>query len=741
MKIMFLTSGGDIGGAKTHILSLANKLRTKHDVCLVSFRNGDFPESAAALGINVRIIANRIFLSDIRSLIKLYDEFQPDIVHCHGSKANTMGALLKIFRKITTVTTLHSDYRKDYMHSRLKQFVFGGINSLALRKMDNFITVSNSLAESMIERGFNPLRIYGICNGLDFDSADNPVNKTEYLNSIGLSCSENDVVVGFAARLTAIKDASTLLKGFARAHSLCENLKLVIAGDGEERDKLQGLAEKLEISEYVCFAGWLPDMNSFFSAVDICALTSLSEGFPYSIVEGARAKCAIISTDVGGISGLITHGKTGFLFAPTDYMRFSELLAELAQNHELRQTMGEAVYQKARAEFSLDKMCDIQCDIYNSITKKAATQKKRGTVIICGAYGKGNIGDDAILHAIITEMRGIDKNIDIVIMTRNPLEAKLTERVDAIHMFNIFSFIKRLRKTKLFINGGGSLIQNATSSRSLYYYLLTIRLAKVFGSNVMMYGCGIGPIDGNFNRRLTASYINKYVDVVTLRDLMSRRELNSIGTNKPGIILSADPAINLSASSPFQTDEAFRAENIPLGGKYLCLCLRNWKQYDFSADIAAAAEYAYNKYGLTAVFIQAEYQKDLDISLRVANQLSTPYYIVKKRYPAQTVIGMISRMDAVLSMRLHGLIFAAAQGIPMTGISYDVKIDGFMQYIRNPNFCHISDISADKLKALIDNSIKNKNHASSTRAKLFGKELYNIRTAKKYLSDKGLTSQ
>lgn len=737
MKIMFLTSGGDIGGAKTHILSLADKLRTRHDVCLVSFRKGDFPNSASALGINVRIIANINFLKDISDLIKLYDEFKPDIVHCHGSKANTMGAILKIFRKIVTVTTLHSDYKKDYMHSKLKQFVFGGINSLALRKMDNFITVSNSLAESMIERGFNPLKIYGICNGLSFDNADENINKTEYLRSLGLNCSENDVIVGFAARLTAIKDASTLLKGFAKAHSECSNLKLIIAGDGEEREHLQNLTEKLDISEHVCFAGWLPDMSKFFSAVDICALTSLSEGFPYSIVEGARAKCAVVSTDVGGISGLISHGKTGFLFSPTDYIRFSELLIKLAQNPELRESFGEAVYQKARAEFSLDRMCDIQCSIYDSIIEKSTLSQKRNTVIICGAYGRGNIGDDAILHAIITEIRSLNKNTDIVIMTRNPKEAKLTERVDAIHMFDIFSFIKKLKHTKLFINGGGSLIQNATSSRSLYYYLFTIKTAKILGSNVMMYGCGIGPIDGGFNRKLTASYINKYVDVITLRDLMSRRELNSISANKPEILLSADPAISLSSSSPFVIDEAFRQENIPLDGKYLCLCLRSWKQYDFSSDIAVTAEYAYKKYGLTAVFIQAEYQKDLDISIQVAQKMSTPYYIVRKRYPAQTIIGMISRMDAVLSMRLHGLIFAAAQGIPTIGISYDVKIDGFMQYIRNPNFCHISEISSGKLISLTDNAIKNKNHAPTLRSKLSDKELYNIRTAKKYISNKG----
>ena len=112
-KVMFLTGGGDIGGAKTHILSRAGKLVASHDILLISFRDGDFAKSARECGIPVTVIRSGSIFSDLRRLLLAYDGFKPDIVHCHGAKANFMGAFIKKFRKSAlTVTTMHSDYKK-----------------------------------------------------------------------------------------------------------------------------------------------------------------------------------------------------------------------------------------------------------------------------------------------------------------------------------------------------------------------------------------------------------------------------------------------------------------------------------------------------------------------------------------------------------------------------------------------------------------------------------------------------
>ena len=105
----------------------------------------------------------------------------------------------------------------------------------------------------------------------------------------------DSVVVGIAARLNPVKDVATLIRGFAHAAHQEGNLRLVIAGDGQERGMLENLAKQLGVADKVCFAGWLGDMDLFYQAIDINTLTSVSETFPYALTEGARFALPTVS--------------------------------------------------------------------------------------------------------------------------------------------------------------------------------------------------------------------------------------------------------------------------------------------------------------------------------------------------------------------------------------------------------------------------------------------------------------
>ncbi|MCL2031440.1 MAG: polysaccharide pyruvyl transferase family protein, partial [Oscillospiraceae bacterium] len=98
---------------------------------------------------------------------------------------------------------------------------------------------------------------------------------------------------------------------------------------------------------------------------------------------------------------------------------------------------------------------------------------RRG-VLICGAYGHGNAGDDAILEAIVQEMREIDAEMPIWVLSRTPRETQARFGIGSVHIFNVFGFLRIMRRTRLYISGGGSLIQDVTSRRSLWYYLASI---------------------------------------------------------------------------------------------------------------------------------------------------------------------------------------------------------------------------------------------------------------------------
>ncbi|MEG2420920.1 MAG: glycosyltransferase, partial [Oscillospiraceae bacterium] len=305
MKVIHLISGGDSGGAKTHVHSLLQHLSTQIDITMVCFMEGPFVDEARTLGIQTIVLAERNPLRAMVPLKKIIAQGQFDIIHCHGARGNLMGALLRRTCGIPVVSTVHSDYKLDYLGRPVARLIFGTLNTLALRRLDYRIGVSDAMVDLLITRGFNPDRLFSIYNGLDFSPRPVATDRVDYWKSVGLNADENSVVVGIAARLNPVKDVATLVRGFAKAYRSCPQLRLLIAGDGEQMDELKALAAALGVGDKVCFAGWVSDVDSFYNAIDINTLTSLSETFPYSLTEGARAGKPTVSSRVGGVPYLI----------------------------------------------------------------------------------------------------------------------------------------------------------------------------------------------------------------------------------------------------------------------------------------------------------------------------------------------------------------------------------------------------------------------------------------------------
>lgn len=330
--------------------------------------------------------------------------------------------------------------------------------------------------------------------------------------------------------------------------------------------------------------------------------------------------------------------------------------------------------------------------------------RKRDGAVICGAYGRDNTGDDAILNAIIHELHQADAEMPVCVVSRRPKETRRRNHVQACHTFHFGALWRTLDNAALFISGGGSLIQNATSSRSLYYYLLTLRMAKMRGCKVMMYGCGIGPVYGRFNRWLAARIINKYVDIITLRDDDSVRELGHMGVTHPHIVRTADPTICIQQLESGQTEQLLERLGIPCGGTYIGFGLREWKGFDRAApEIAQAAQYAWEKYGLIPVFIPIQYPHDCDAAKKVIPHLHCPHFLITEHITINETISVLSRMSLVVGMRLHSLIFAVENGVPSIGISYDMKVDGFLRSIgREDVTLHIQSVTSEQLKEQID---------------------------------------
>lgn len=708
MKVIHLISGGDVGGAKTHVLSLLHGLSATEQVRLVCFMEGQFTREARELGIDTVVFPSKNILNTVKLLAEMIREEGFELIHCHGSRANLIGVMLKPRVQIPMVTTVHSDYRLDYLGRPWQRLTYGTTNTYCVRRIPNHICVSGSMADMLVDRGFNPQNIFTLYNGVDFSRPVAPVDRTAYFRGYGLEVGPDSVVFGIAARLSAVKDIGTLLRAFAHAQVSCPNIRLMIAGDGEQRDELEQLALELCSFGSVSFAGWISDTDSFYQAIDVNMLTSLSEGFPYALPEGARMSCPAISSRVGGVPALIEHGTNGLLFEPGDVKTLTDHMVLMATDHELRHRLGRALYEKTAADFSLDAMVKHQLEIYSVLLRRHKRPVgERDGVLICGAYGKGNAGDDSILEAILLQLRNIDPDIPVCVLSRNPGETRRRYRIDAIHTFRFLAFIRRMKDTKLYINGGGSLIQDATSTRSLQYYLANITLAKKKGNAVLMYGCGIGPVNAPKNRKKAGKVIDRYVDLITLREEGSVEELRTMGVFTPPIRVTADPALLIAPAKEHSVDAYLTANGIDPKGQYALFVLRPWRGFEYRIDeFAQAAKSLCKKEGLTPIFLALEPGRDLRACQQVAEKLKIPNYVLSAPDDGHMIVGLMGKMRVVISMRLHALIFASGQGVPLVGVVYDPKVSGFMDYLGQKYYVDFDQVKSADLVKLAVNAMK-----------------------------------
>ena len=704
MKIIHMISGGDVGGAKTHVLSLLAGLNKTETVHLICFTKGPFADEARQLGIPTTVIADSSLLRTGKRILAMIRHDGYQVIHCHGARANMMGMLLRKKAGVPVISTIHSDYRLDYLGRPMAALTYGNINKIALRRFDAWVGVSAGMTNLLISRGFDPQRVYTLYNGVDFSRQPEIVPRDAYLKSIGLSVEEDTVVFGIGARINPVKDMTTLIRAFAATVEECPNIRLVIAGDGEQEAEIRALARELCPSGTVCFAGWVQQIDSFYNALDVNVLTSLSETFPYALTEGARMHCATIASRVGGVPYLIDDGFNGLLFEPRDVAKLTSHMVYFARHREERLAMGEKLYEKARRDFSLEAMVSKQESIYETIIRRAKRPAGlRDGVVICGAYGKGNSGDNAILNAIVEQLHHIDPDLPITALSRDPMETKLCAGIDAVYTFSVFKIGRLLRRTKLYISGGGTLMQDATSTRSLLYYLFSIRQAHRRGCKVMLYGCGIGPISKERNQKRTAKVLNRYVNIISVRDRYSIDTLEQLGVTEPEIHLNADPALLIDPPDTDELRSYLRRSGLVEGKSYVMIALRPWDGFtEKIGAFAAAAEYLHREYGLIPLLYAMEPARDEAAVKAVAEKIHCPHLVLSAGTNGAEILALVRRMSLVISMRLHTLIFASGQGVPVVGIVYDPKVSGFLDYLGQDLYLPLQEVNLGALADLID---------------------------------------
>ncbi|MBU1866966.1 MAG: polysaccharide pyruvyl transferase CsaB, partial [Candidatus Margulisbacteria bacterium] len=306
-------------------------------------------------------------------------------------------------------------------------------------------------------------------------------------------------------------------------------------------------------------------------------------------------------------------------------------------------------------------------------------------VLLSGYYGFGNVGDEAVLDAIVNGFRRHDQALQITVLSASPQMTAHFYNVKAVGRYSWFNILIEMLKADVFVSGGGTLFQDSSSNRSFWYYISQVLLAKILFKKVMVFAQGFGPLTGRINRQIAALAL-KRVNVITVRDNESKKKMAEIGVKPDKIRVTADPTFLLSNPSTLEGRKVLALEGVAtnkplLGVSVRSLPKRQGVELPFYRALAEMLDSFVEKNGHQVVFLLLHCPEDMRETSKVINFMSHKSNVVFKICSPQEMLSVISQCDFLIGMRLHSLIFAVKSIVPAFGLSYDPNVKSFMDSV------------------------------------------------------------
>jgi sugar transferase (PEP-CTERM/EpsH1 system associated) len=353
--ICHLLHGLSVGGAEVLAARLARQLHGRFRfvfVCLDEL--GTLGQRLRDEGFLVEVLGRRSGV-DWNCSLRLAGFFRRqrvDLVHAHQYTPFFYGVTARLLARGQGVLfTEHGRHHPDY--PRRKRIL---TNRILLRRRDRVVGVGQAVRQALIQNeGIPPERVEVIYNGIDLQTFANGLEARAALRQ-EIGAGANDTVILQVARLDYLKDHATAIRTFERVLGRRAGARLVLVGEGPERDKIQQLVRDRNLSGRVHFLGLRTDIPALLAAADLFLLTSISEGIPVTLIEAMAAGLPIVSTRVGGVSEVVDDGQTGLLAPSGEDAALSERILELASNREMCREMGQRGRERAAAHFAEKRM-------------------------------------------------------------------------------------------------------------------------------------------------------------------------------------------------------------------------------------------------------------------------------------------------------------------------------------------------------------------------------------------------
>ena len=705
MKILMALMSLDIGGAETHVMELTLELlRQGHQVVLAS-GGGVYVEPLEAAGAtHICIPMNQrsplLMWRSLRRLYRVIQREQPDLVHAHARIPAFLCGLLQKRMHFPFITTAHGTFEVTRL---LRIMTNWGDRTVAVSEdIKTYLTTQYQLPEDQIHITVNGLNTQRFRPGL---------NAPQLRQELGLG---DGPVVMLVGRLdtSSTHSAECLISAAPELLAAFPTIELVIVGGGTREAALRKIAEAMNARcgrEAVHLTGPRADVAQLLSlctvfvGVSRSALEAMSEEKPV-ILAGNPAYGQ-------GYLGILTPDR----FQEAQRSNFccrgcpevtpealaQDVISLLRSTDKERSALGSFGRTQVMAHYSISRMTSDYLDAYDALLHA----KRPVRAVISGYYGYNNLGDDAILYAIARQLGQLSHPVHLTVLSRRPDETRRRFGLRAVSRFSPLAVFRAIRTSDLLISGGGSLLQDRTSTRSVRYYLAVIRLAQLLRKPVFLYANGIGPLSREKNRALVCQCLET-CEGITLRDHDSLLELQTLGVTRRDIHVTADPAFTLTGDHHGR--EHLNALGIPTDGPMLGISLRRVPGIEARlSQFAALCDLLVRRQGKTLVFFVMQEPADRELSQRVMELMEEPAYLAASPMEPAGMLSMLRCMDALVSMRLHTIIFAARERIPTVGCVYDPKITAFLHMLGLPSCGAPEKLEAESAYAVVAELLSN----------------------------------
>lgn len=382
IKILYIITKSDIGGAQKYVSDLARKLPSS-----------EFEAKILYGGKDIRWLSNKVwlwalFLNDwlaIAELVRIFQREQPDIIHLNSSKAGIIGSLagflykksgnpsadgLRTSKNLKIVFTAHGwVFNPTNELFPMIRWIYIALHKFAAYFQDAIICVSEYDYVLALHLYIAPReKLHTIHNGIDEDIKflDKKTAKDEIIRKLGLGSSQfknNRPWVGSVGRLVREKNYET----FVQAAATIPNINFFIIGDGPEYNKLKSQSEKLKINDRFFFVPPTGNDAVYLKAFDIFVMSSIKEGLPYILLEAMAAELPIVVTEAGGIPEIIKSHENGMMIAQKNPHQLAQAIQGLIANPQIASELKKTAHHAVREFFNLQKMMKKTEVVYKSL--------------------------------------------------------------------------------------------------------------------------------------------------------------------------------------------------------------------------------------------------------------------------------------------------------------------------------------------------------------------------------------